>query len=256
MSAILRAISIREPWVWAIRCAHKRVENRDRDTLIHYRGPVLLHTGVTCSRRDFIDEITWMQEQGLVASNHRTRDEAGRPLPVAPPNHLALALGGFGARAVVVGCRRNTKTGHEWAEDGVGAPIHGKPCLRGCGTPYSAHQNFALDKCPKRDRWAAPGAVGIQLDKVEPLPCFVPWAGNLALPFKVDEDEFALLMAAHLARAPLALDDLIARSQPYRTSRTVTLASVNALLDRGALRDEGGRLAPPIYTKDYPVYTA
>ena len=36
-----KALSIRQPWVWAILNAGKRVENRPRR--FHYRGPICLH---------------------------------------------------------------------------------------------------------------------------------------------------------------------------------------------------------------------
>lgn len=39
----MKAISIRQPWCWAILHAGKRVENRDWRNGCAYRGPVLLH---------------------------------------------------------------------------------------------------------------------------------------------------------------------------------------------------------------------
>lgn len=36
-----KALSIRQPWVWAILNAGKRIENRPRR--YHYRGPICLH---------------------------------------------------------------------------------------------------------------------------------------------------------------------------------------------------------------------
>lgn len=40
-----RVLSIQQPWAWAIVEGHKRVENRT--WLTPYRGPVLIHAGVT-----------------------------------------------------------------------------------------------------------------------------------------------------------------------------------------------------------------
>jgi hypothetical protein len=40
----MKALTIRQPWVWAILEAGKRIENRPRVT--HYRGPVYIHAGV------------------------------------------------------------------------------------------------------------------------------------------------------------------------------------------------------------------
>ncbi len=44
----MKAVSIRQPWPWAILHAGKRIENRTR--LTRYRGPLLLHAGL--SRRE------------------------------------------------------------------------------------------------------------------------------------------------------------------------------------------------------------
>lgn len=41
----VRAITIRQPWAWAIIFAGKDVENRSWYT--HYRGPLLIHAGAT-----------------------------------------------------------------------------------------------------------------------------------------------------------------------------------------------------------------
>ena len=45
-----RALSIRQPWVWAILNAGKRVENRPRR--INYRGPICLHASSHNTQRE------------------------------------------------------------------------------------------------------------------------------------------------------------------------------------------------------------
>lgn len=40
----VKALSIRQPWVWAILNAGKRIENRPRR--FHYRGPICLHASL------------------------------------------------------------------------------------------------------------------------------------------------------------------------------------------------------------------
>lgn len=49
-----KALSIRQPWVWAILTAGKRIENRPRR--FHYRGPICLHASL---HRPSVDEQTW-----------------------------------------------------------------------------------------------------------------------------------------------------------------------------------------------------
>lgn len=39
----MKAITIHQPWAWAIAQGHKRVENRSWAT--RYRGPILIHAG-------------------------------------------------------------------------------------------------------------------------------------------------------------------------------------------------------------------
>ena len=39
----MKALSIQQPWAWAILCAGKDIENRTWK--VSYRGPILVHTG-------------------------------------------------------------------------------------------------------------------------------------------------------------------------------------------------------------------
>jgi hypothetical protein len=42
----MRAITVRQPWAWAIVHGGKNVENRTRNIAGSYRGPVAIHAGV------------------------------------------------------------------------------------------------------------------------------------------------------------------------------------------------------------------
>jgi hypothetical protein len=57
----MRALSIRQPWLWAILQADKRVENRDWAGC-EYRGPVLLHASKSCGKREFEDAVDAIEE--------------------------------------------------------------------------------------------------------------------------------------------------------------------------------------------------
>lgn len=46
-----RALSIRQPWAWAILYGGKRIENRTWYT--SYRGPIFIHAGLTVDRDAF-----------------------------------------------------------------------------------------------------------------------------------------------------------------------------------------------------------
>lgn len=49
---LMRVLSIRQPWLWAILHADKRVENRDWAGC-DYRGPILLHASKGCGKAEF-----------------------------------------------------------------------------------------------------------------------------------------------------------------------------------------------------------
>lgn len=49
MTDDLRAITVRQPWAWAIAHGGKTIENRSRGT--SYRGPLLIHAGAGWSAR-------------------------------------------------------------------------------------------------------------------------------------------------------------------------------------------------------------
>ena len=56
------ALSISQPWAWAILAGHKRVENRTWRT--HYRGPLLVHAGTT--RRCLSHAVPFLRGQNLI----------------------------------------------------------------------------------------------------------------------------------------------------------------------------------------------
>lgn len=59
----MKAITIRQPWAWAICEAGKRIENRTWGT--RYRGPLLIHAGKGCTTAEFDGAAEWMEDSGL-----------------------------------------------------------------------------------------------------------------------------------------------------------------------------------------------
>lgn len=59
---ILPALSIRQPWCWAILHAGKDIENRTWTTA--YRGRLLLHAGKAAHRNgvDYLDDVDYLEE--------------------------------------------------------------------------------------------------------------------------------------------------------------------------------------------------
>lgn len=77
----MKAISIKQPWAWAILHAGKNVENRTWKT--NYRGPVLIHTGKKFDR----EGAEWL------VSN---RDRLG--IEMVPDSPKFLPMGGIVGR--------------------------------------------------------------------------------------------------------------------------------------------------------------
>jgi len=51
----MRVITVRQPWAWAIVHGGKDVENRTRNIMGSYRGPVAIHAGVALAMEGFKD---------------------------------------------------------------------------------------------------------------------------------------------------------------------------------------------------------
>lgn len=106
----MKALSLRQPWCWAVLHAGKRVENRVWRT--SYRGPFLLHAAVGCTPSEYLAATTWMASRALVRVPHfrfnameeiiaRTAGIDLDTLPLVPP--LAeLPRGGIVGRASIV----------------------------------------------------------------------------------------------------------------------------------------------------------
>ena len=84
-----RALSIRQPWVWAILNAGKDIENRPRR--FHYRGPICLHANSTKGA------IKYMQARQDILAFTSSR--------FAPPKWAeSIERGGIVGTAEIVDC--------------------------------------------------------------------------------------------------------------------------------------------------------
>jgi hypothetical protein len=52
------ALTVRQPWLWAILHAGKRIENRTWAT--RYRGPILLHAAKGCTQEEYVSAVESM----------------------------------------------------------------------------------------------------------------------------------------------------------------------------------------------------
>jgi hypothetical protein len=64
----MKALSIRQPWAWAILHAGKDVENRDwqpRNPGLHFRGEFLIHASGNMTRSEYEDFIAFAHDVSL-----------------------------------------------------------------------------------------------------------------------------------------------------------------------------------------------
>jgi hypothetical protein len=79
----MKALSIRQPWAWAVTEGHKTIENRRWATA--YRGPLLIHAGKEFRLNEFESMLEFAKEDGFV-----------------PPDQSDLLRGGIVGRVVLV----------------------------------------------------------------------------------------------------------------------------------------------------------
>lgn len=63
------ALSVRQPWAWAIVAGHKPVENRSwraPNPALNFRGPVAIHAARGMTRSEFEDAADFMRSIGVV----------------------------------------------------------------------------------------------------------------------------------------------------------------------------------------------
>ena len=89
----MKALSVRQPWAWAIVQGYKTVENRS--WLTQYRGPILIHAAKAPSRVSLCESVLDL----LMLSRH-TYPEMDIPDPDVTPN--AMAFGSFVGTVEVV----------------------------------------------------------------------------------------------------------------------------------------------------------
>lgn len=110
----MKAITVRQPWAWAIATGAKTVENRTRGT--RYRGPLAIHAGAGWSKRGAGDSRI-LQLANLAAASARLRGIDGAAAYTAtyvlPPFHHR---GAIIATAELVDSHPDTGCCRPWGE--------------------------------------------------------------------------------------------------------------------------------------------
>jgi hypothetical protein len=230
VAVVRKCLSVRQPFLWAIAYAGCRVVNRELLNVPSYRGPVVIHVAKPCTYAEFATAIEWMRKNKLV----RLPTEVTRPPLPQIPLLTNLFRGGFALTADIVDIHKNTKTGHVWTKVGL-------PCSNGCGVVCPSARQVEdpsypkLHKCPNRNRWEAPGVLGIVLDNVKTLPVCVPWEDHKNF-FHVKDAELALCIAALLANSFVPAEVLLrSASQHLLKKEPIGIAPLLRLVDKGIL---------------------
>ena len=63
MQQVMKALTIRQPWAWAIVAGHKPFENRSWQTA--HRGPLLIHAAKKIIRSEYEDMLRFADEDGF-----------------------------------------------------------------------------------------------------------------------------------------------------------------------------------------------
>ena len=61
----MKAITVRQPWAWAIIFGQKDVENRTRNIAGSYRGPVVIHAAKRIEEDEFVDALRFFDGMGF-----------------------------------------------------------------------------------------------------------------------------------------------------------------------------------------------
>jgi len=59
----MKALSVRQPWAWAIIYSNKDIENRVWP--IHYRGNILIHAAKSCTKKEYLQAQEFCQRLGV-----------------------------------------------------------------------------------------------------------------------------------------------------------------------------------------------
>ena len=111
---ILKALSVRQPWAWAIVQGLKPWENRSRR--FNYRGALLIHSGKTLVRGEYEAASSFIERL------------SGRRPPAHPE------LGGIVGAALLIDCAEPLRRDEGWR----GAGHFGLRLERGMALPFRA----------------------------------------------------------------------------------------------------------------------
>jgi hypothetical protein len=152
----MRALTVRQPWSWAIIHGGKDVENRSRNIAGSYRGPIAITAALTLDRdydrRLIAQSVGRLARSGERVGRHDVAQRAGHPLTRF--NAITERFGNLGAILGVVDI-----TGVHAGIDDVDDELGWWPC----------------------SEWAQQVGYHLVLANPRPLPTPIPVRGRLGL---------------------------------------------------------------------------
>ncbi len=97
----MRAITVRQPWAWAIIHGGKDVENRSRNIAGGYRGPVAIHAGLQVADETDTPERWIAKAVGELARNGQSRTAPMMATDPDTPDHQVHER--YGWRGAIIG---------------------------------------------------------------------------------------------------------------------------------------------------------
>lgn len=168
----MKALSIRQPWAWAILHAGKRVENRDWQHTPRWMvgQSICLHASKGCTREEHYEAVeSILRVPGVdhLAAHRALLDETSKGYRPA----LTLPRGAIVGKARVVDVVQTDADGHRWHTTSRNSVAYCQRC--------TLYPDQCDGPCPFADPWAVPGSLGILLADVVPLATPVPFKGAL-----------------------------------------------------------------------------
>lgn len=97
---MIRALSLRQPWLWAVTDLGKPIENRRWYTA--HRGPFWLHAAKGCTRIECKEALVWMHDVGVLTGAQESAIHELIRLPSTWPGFDNLERGGVCGYAELV----------------------------------------------------------------------------------------------------------------------------------------------------------
>lgn len=149
----MRALTVRQPWAWAIIHGGKDVENRTRNIAGSYRGPVAIHAGLADA--DNAPDELWL--------------DAMRDTSTTVLRESGQSLARWQPRGVIVGVV--DLSGVHTSRESRTASFAGQPVCFKDGIPIG-------QQC---STWAMTGFEHLEIDNPRPLAEPIPAKGKLGL---------------------------------------------------------------------------